>query len=196
MTGWRRPVAAVGGVIAGGTLAGAATYLGLVTGAAPLDLGVGRRVRPLGPLRIEIAAPREIVFDVIAAPYAERVPRAMQEKVQVLERAPDMVLAAHRTSVRGGLSAITIETVRFERPDRVHFRLVRGPVPWVQETFVLHESAGGTTLSYSGELGTDLWGLGIRWGNLVAARWEAVVNASISAVKAEAERRSPGSSAT
>ena len=34
-----------------------------------LDLGVGRRVRPLGPIRLQIAAPPEIVFDVIAAPY-------------------------------------------------------------------------------------------------------------------------------
>jgi hypothetical protein len=27
----------------------AAGYVGLVTGACPLDLGIGRRVRPLGP---------------------------------------------------------------------------------------------------------------------------------------------------
>jgi len=44
-------------------------YVGLVTGALPVDLGIGRTSRPLGPLSIEIAAPRETVFDVIAAPY-------------------------------------------------------------------------------------------------------------------------------
>src|ERR671913_703189 len=44
-------------------------YVGLVTGACPLDLGVGRRVRPLGPQLVEMAAPREVVFDVIAEPY-------------------------------------------------------------------------------------------------------------------------------
>ncbi|MBA3720530.1 MAG: SRPBCC family protein, partial [Nocardioidaceae bacterium] len=39
-------------------LAGAAvgTYVGLVTGRLTVDLGVGRRVRPLGPLVVDIAA--------------------------------------------------------------------------------------------------------------------------------------------
>jgi hypothetical protein len=39
-----------------------------------------------------------------------------------------MVLAAHFTDV-GRLLATTLETVRFEPPIRVHFRLVRGLVP-------------------------------------------------------------------
>lgn len=178
----------IAGAAAGGTLAGAAAYLGLVTGAAPLDLGVGRRTRALGPLEIQIAAPREVVFDVIASPYAERTTRAMQEKVRVLERGSDLVLAAHYTPIRGRLQATTVETVRFSRPDRVDFRLVRGPVPHVVESFVLRVTTAGTALSYSGELGTDLWRAGQWWGDLVAARWEAVVRASLDAVKVEAER--------
>lgn len=62
---------------------------------------------------MEVAAPRETVFDVIAAPYAERAPRAMRAKVTVLERGADMVLAAHYTPIRGRLRATTVETVRF-----------------------------------------------------------------------------------
>ncbi|QNE21361.1 SRPBCC family protein [Kribbella qitaiheensis] len=173
----------------GAGVAGAATYLGLVTGAAPLDLGIGRRTRPLGPLRIEIAAPPETVFDAITAPYGERVPRALQEKVQVLDRGEDMVLAAHYTPIRGRLRATTVETVRFDRPGRVDFRLVRGPVPQVQETFDLDAVDGGTTLTYTGELGTDLWGLGQAWGNLVATKWIATVQASLDTIKTESERR-------
>jgi hypothetical protein len=46
----------------------AAGYAGLVTGACTLDIGIGRRVRPLGPLLVDMAAPREVVFDVIAEP--------------------------------------------------------------------------------------------------------------------------------
>ncbi len=42
-------------------------YLGLVTGALPVDLGVARRFRALGPLEMFIPAPREVVFDVVAA---------------------------------------------------------------------------------------------------------------------------------
>lgn len=164
-------------------------YLGLVTGAVPLSLGIGRSSRPLGPLSLKVAAPRETVFDVIAAPYEVRAPRAMRDKITVLERGADLVLAAHHTPIRGRLQATTVETVRFRRPERVDFRLVRGPVPHVVETFWLHARGDETLLEYAGELGTDLWGLGARWGDLVATKWEAVVEESFAAVKAEAERR-------
>ena len=75
-----------------------------------------------------------------------------------------MVLAAHRTPVRGRLVATTVETVRFTRPDRVDFRLTRGPVPHVVEQFLLTTTADGTRLEYTGELGTDLWAVGARSG--------------------------------
>jgi hypothetical protein len=171
----------------------AAGYVGLVTGACPLDLGIGRRVRPLGPQLVEMAAPREVVFDVIAEPYLGRAPRVLADKLRVLERGSDLVLAAHFTPLGGrlGLVAQTVETVRFTRPERVDFRLVRGPVPHVVEAFVLSEQAGGsgTRLAYDGEIGADLWGAGQRWCELVARRWEQTVAASLAAVKVEAERR-------
>jgi hypothetical protein len=174
----------------------AAGYVGLVTGACPVDLGIGRRVRPLGPQLVEMAAPREVVFDLIAEPYLGRAPRALADKLRVLERGSDMVLAAHFTPLGGrlGLVAQTVETVRFTRPERVDFRLVRGPVPYVVEAFVLSEQAGGagTRLAYEGEIGADLWGLGQRWCALVARRWEQTVAASLAAVKIEAERRAKG----
>src|SRR5215212_168147 len=123
------------GYAAVGAGVAAAGYVGLVTGACPLDLGLGRRVRPLGPQ--------------------------------------------------------PVETVRFTRPERVDFRLVRGPVPHVVEAFVLSEQAGGagTRLAYRGEIGADLWRVGQGWCALVARRWEQTVAASLAAVKAEAERR-------
>ncbi|TDC23108.1 SRPBCC family protein [Streptomyces sp. 8K308] len=168
----------------------AAAYLGLVTGAVPVDVGWGRRTRPLGPRAVDIAASRETVFDVVAEPYLGRTPRAMEGKVRVLERGSDLVLAEHRTPVAGGrLAAVTVETVRFTRPERIDFRLVRGPVPYVIESFVLTEAAAGTRLAYGGELGTDLWRVGQWWGTAVAARWEATVAASLASVRDEAERR-------
>ncbi|MDI9888831.1 hypothetical protein QMZ92_31890 [Streptomyces sp. HNM0645] len=115
----------------------------------------------------------------------------MREKVTVLEQGSDMVLAAHRTPVAGGrLTATTVETVRFTRPDNVGFRLVRGPVPAVTESFTLTEHGSGTRLAYEGELATDLWQAGQWWGSMVAPRWEATVAASLAAVRQEAERRS------
>jgi hypothetical protein len=174
----------------------AAGYVGLVTGACPVDLGTGRRVRPLGPQLVELAAPREVVFDVLAEPYLGRTPRALADKLQVLERGSDMVLAAHFTPLGGrlGVVAQTVETVRFTRPERVDFRLVRGPVPHVVEAFVLTDQAGGasTRLVYQGEIGADLWWVGQRWCELVARRWEQTVAASLATVKAEAERRASG----
>ncbi|MBA3489500.1 MAG: SRPBCC family protein [Longispora sp.] len=176
-------VAATGIAVAG--------YLGLVTSAVPVDLGVGRRHMPLGPQTIEIGAPREVVFDILSAPYLGRQTRAMADKIRILERGTDMVLAAHRTPVRGRLVATTVETVHFTRPERIDFYLVRGPVPEVTEAFLLTEHDAGTRLVYQGQLGTDLAAVGSWWGRLVARRWEQVVADTFAAVKAEAERRDP-----
>ena len=83
----------------------------------------------------------------------------------------------------------TVESVRFERPDLVSFRLLRGPVPLVIETFRLDDDDGATRLEYSGELGTDFWAPGALWGALVARTWVATVAASLEKIQAEAERR-------
>ena len=167
---------------------GVAAYVAVVRGALTVDLGVGRSVRPLGPLTWHIAAPRELVFEVVSAPYLGRTPRALERKLRVLERGEDMVLAEHYTQV-GPFVTTTLETVRFERPDSIHFRLARGPVPHVVEQFRLRETDDGTELQYSGKLGTDLWLLGRLWGAAVARTWEATVRGSLAAIKEEAERR-------
>jgi hypothetical protein len=142
-------------------LAGAATtgaYVGLVTGRLTLDLGIGRRNRPLGPLHLDIAASREAVYDAAAAPYADRQTRAMGEKVEILERAGQMVLAAHRTPVGARLTAVTVEIVSLDPPNRMGFRLLRGPVPHVVETFTFDEIADRTRLTYTGELAPTFGG--------------------------------------
>ena len=167
---------------------GVGLWAGVVRGSLTVDLGIGRTVRPLGPSTWRINAPRQLVFEVVSSPYLGRTPRALSSKLRVLERSENMVLAEHFTPV-GPLVTTTLETVRFEPPERVRFRLVRGPVPYVVEQFLLRDTDDGTELEYSGELGTDLWAFGRLWGAAVAARWEAAVHASLTAVKAEAERR-------
>ncbi len=182
MTGKERLAgAALGGL-------GLGLYALLVRGSLTIDVGIGRSVRRLGPIVWRIGAPRELVFEVISAPYLRRTPRALESKLRVLERSETMVLAEHFTPV-GPVVTTTLETVRFEPPERVHFRLVRGPVPYVSEQFLLRENGEGTTLEYSGELGTDLWGFGRLYGRVVAHRWEAAVRGSLAAIKTEAERR-------
>jgi Polyketide cyclase / dehydrase and lipid transport len=180
---------AAAAVATAGGLAGVGYYL-VVTGKLTIDTGWGRRVRPLGPFGVEMAAPAATVFDVIAAPYLGRTPRAMSGKLQVLQRGSDMVLAGHYTPVhRGRLTAATLETVTFDRPHRIAFRLVRGPVPHITEEFALTEHDGRTRLDYSGELGTDFGIAGQWWAGRVAAAWEAAVRSSLTGIRTEAERR-------
>lgn len=176
-----------GRALAAVTAFGILVWALVVRGSLSPDLGVGRRYRQLGPLRFRIEAPRDVVFDVISGPYLGRTPRALKKKLEVLERGDDVVLAAHYTRAYG-LTATTVETVRFERPERVHFRLVRGPVPHVVEQFELREAPDRTELEYRGELGTDLWALGQLWGTAVARTWEATVESSLQGIKEEAER--------
>ena len=176
-------------VLAAGGAAGLVYYL-VVTGRLTVDTGWGRRVRALGPFSVEVAAPAGTVFNVIAGPYLGRTPRAMAGKLRVIERGEGMVLAEHYTPVhRGRLTAATLETVTFDRPHRVGFRLVRGPVPHLAEEFTLTERRGVTVLAYSGELGTDFAIAGQWWGSQVAKAWEAAVRASFASIQAEAERR-------
>lgn len=160
----------------------------LASGAVTIDVGVGRRVRRLGPVSWDIAAPRETVFDVIALPYLGRTPRALAAKLDVWERSSKMVLAAHFTDVKGK-TPTTLETVGFDRPSRIDFRLVRGPVPHVKESFTLAATDTGATLTWVGELGTDFWAAGSWWGDRVAAAWEQAVRSSLDTIRQEAERR-------
>ena len=99
-----------------------------------------------------------------------------------------MVLAAHYTKVKCGVTS-TVETVHFERPDRINFRLVRGPVPHVRESFVLEAAESGSILTWTGELGTDFGAFGALWGDVVARSWENAVRSSMKSITSEAERR-------
>jgi hypothetical protein len=180
-------------VTAAGGLAGLGYYL-VVTGKLTIDTGWGRRVRPLGPFGVQIAAPAATVLDVIAAPCLGRTSRAMSGKLQVLQRGTDMVLVEHYTPVHEGrLTAATLETVTFDRPHRIAFRLVCGPVPHITEEFTLTDDGGSTRLDYSGELGSDFASAGQWWAERVAAAWEAAVRSSFTGIRTEAERRArPG----
>jgi hypothetical protein len=180
------------GLLAGGAAAGGLAYGGFILlsrGRLTLDVGWGRSYFPLGPMEVQMSAPREVVFDVIQGAYSERAPAEVKRHIRVIERAGDLVVAEHRTPLKS-LDAITVETVRFDRPSRVTFALLRGPVPHVHETFELLERDGVTTLTYQGTLAADLWLFG-RWygGSVVKPAWERVVAGSLKSVKAQAEAK-------
>ncbi len=161
----------------------------LSRGAVTLDVGWGRSIHLLGPIVIDIDAPRALVFEQVSSPYLGRMPATMRAKLEIIERSGDLVVALHRTKLPI-LDAVTVESVRFEPPSRVTFRLLRGPVPHVEEEFLLEECGGGTRFTYRGELGADLWAFGrLYGGRIVRPHWEQVVRTSLDEIKRSAEER-------
>lgn len=165
----------------------AASFLLLAMGRLTLDLGWGRSLHPLGPISIQIAAPRELVFEILEAPYSGRAPAG--SGIEVLARGDSLVVAAHHTKVHFYM-ARTVEAVEFERPGRIGFKHLTGPVPHAVEEFSLDDAGGETELRYSGEVGIDFFVLGRvagrRW---VRPQWERTVREHLEDVKARAEQR-------
>jgi hypothetical protein len=165
----------------------AGMFLLLAMGRLHLDLGWGRSLHELGPITIRIAAPPELVFEVISAPYLARAPRG--SGIEVLARDDAVVVAAHDTKVHF-YTARTVEVVEFEPPTRVGFRHLTGPVPHAVEQFALAERDGATELRYDGELGIDFFVLGrIAARHWVRPQWERVVREHLDDLRERAEQR-------
>jgi Polyketide cyclase / dehydrase and lipid transport len=166
----------------------AGVFLLLAMGRLHLDLGWGRSLHKLGPITTRIAAPPELVFEVISAPYLGRAPGG--SGIEVLARGEGVVVAAHHTKVHF-YTARTVEVVRFEPPTRVGFRHLTGPVPHAVEEFTLEEVEGATELRYGGEIGIDFFLLGrIAGRHWVRAQWERAVREHLDEVRERAEQRS------
>jgi hypothetical protein len=163
-----------------------AGFFGLATGRLHLDLGWGRSLHRLGPLELRIEAPRELVYEVLSAPY---LGRARRKEIEVLARGGSLVVAAHLTKVHF-YTARTVEAVELEPPARMGFRHLTGPVPYAVEEFRLEERDGQTELRYDGEAGIDFFLLGrIAGRRWVVPQWRCAVAEHLAGVKASAEQR-------
>jgi len=181
-----------GGWIAFGVLAllfgllVAAGFLALAMGRLHLDLGWGRSTHPLGPLRVRIKAPRELVYEILCAPY---LGRARVESIEVLAGSDSLVVAAHLTKVHF-YEARTIEVIAFDPPSKMGFQHLTGPVPEATEEFRLEADGAATVLEYDGQLGIDFFLLGRvaarRW---VLPQWNRAVAEHLDEVQEIAERR-------
>jgi hypothetical protein len=182
------------------SLIAVSAFLGILTGVLvgawlvgrlTLDLGWGRTVHPLGPIHVPIEAPRGLVFDVVSSPYLGRAPRDLGDRLEVLDHGTDLVVAEHHTRLSLFTSS-TLESVSFEAPERISFRLLRGVAPSVSEEFTFEETDAVTVMSYRGELAMDFWILGRVSGRfLVKPAWEKVVRRHLGDVKAMSEKRAP-----
>jgi hypothetical protein len=162
-------------------------FLLLAMGRLHLDLGWGRSFHELGPITLRIAARRELVFEILSAPYLGRAPR--RSGIEVLARGDALVVAAHETKVHF-YTARTVEVVEFDPPTRVGFRHLTGPVPHARERFTLAEADGGTELRYGGEVGIDFFAAGRIAGRYwVRRQWERAVREHLDDLKQRAELR-------
>jgi hypothetical protein len=167
--------------------ASAGMFLLLAMGRLHLDLGWGRSVHELGPIVIRIAAPRELVFEIVSAPYIGRTPAG--SGIDVIAKSDALVVAAHHTKVHF-YTARTVEVVELQAPTRVGFRHVTGPVPYAVEEFTLADVEGGSELRYGGELGIDFFLLGRIAGRYwVRPQWERTVSEHLEELKDRAEAR-------
>jgi hypothetical protein len=163
-------------------------FLLLAMGRLHLDLGWGRSFHELGPIEIRIAAPRDLVFEMISEPYLHHNPK--HSRIDVLARGKDLAVAAHHTKVHF-YTAITVEAIKFEPPDRIGFRHLSGPVPYAIEEFLLEEADGATELRYSGEIGIDFFFLGrIAGRQWVRPQWERAVREDLEDLRQRAEELS------
>ena len=85
--------------------------------------GAGAGSRWVSP--VEIAAPRELLYEILSAPY---LGRARSDTIDVLAASGTLVLAAHLTKVHF-YEARTVKAIELEPPSRMGFRHLTGPVP-------------------------------------------------------------------
>jgi hypothetical protein len=161
-------------------------FLALAMGRLHLDLGWGRSLHQLGPLAMRIDARRELVYEILSAPY---LGRARNESIDVLARGESLVVAAHLTQVHFYKSR-TVEAIELEPPARISFRHLTGPVPYAIEEFRLEQAGEETELHYDGEIGIDFFLLGrIAGRSWVVPQWRRAVGDHLDAVKAQTEQR-------
>ena len=117
----------------------------------------------LAKQKVRIAAPRELVFQMLSAIGKGNLPGAEGESSSVVERDGDNIVAEFVT-VSGKRTYRTLENVVLYPPERITYSHLQGPLTSSDEEFLLQEVEGGTELSYHGEIECKLrWMPGMGW---------------------------------
>ena len=133
----------------------------------------------LAKQRVQVEAPRELCFEVVAS--AGRVIERISETERVVE---------FLTDYRGS-TLRTVERLVLKPPRRIHYSWLEGPLPSVEEEIVfLAEGSDQTEIVYSGEFtpraAVPAWVYGRL---LVKPRFERIVREHLLEAKAIAEKR-------
>ena len=94
----------------------------------------------LARLRVTVAAPRDLCFEVVASAG------------ETLEKRPDGTRVVRFTTTVGRREVQTTELVVTEAPERIRYSWLEGPLPEVDEVISFLDTGGGTELVYEGRV--------------------------------------------
>lgn len=141
---------------------------------------------------ITIDAPRPLVFQMLGAFGRGHLPGDEGESSKVLERDGDRLTVEFFT-LDGKRRYRTVEEVNLFPPERITFRHLEGPLHHSSEEFLLEEVAGGTRLSYRGDIQCRMaWMPGMGWlvGRFyVKPKYDRVIRQHMDRLKIAAQAR-------
>ncbi|GAC1421116.1 MAG: hypothetical protein NVSMB57_14770 [Actinomycetota bacterium] len=90
----------------------------------------------------------------------------------------------------GGKKVVTTELVRPQKPDRIHYEWIDGPLPAVEETITIVPADDGATLHYEGRFDVNApWLLRPLMRRVVAKKFSRAVHEHLVEAKSIAELR-------
>lgn len=163
---------------------------GVARGRITMELGWGRNRLPLRDRREEIAAPPEIVLDLLRRAARGKLPGVTErERTDVLEEDGGLIVNESLNDSRFGMVRAR-EAVRFHPDGRVTYRHLSGPLPGTEEAFEVRAEGDGTVLTYRGTIPVDFWGLGRLVARvLILPEYKRLLDEHIRALKRTCEVR-------
>lgn len=147
----------------------------------------------LRPLAVEIAAPRELVFEMASAVDA-KLPNGPSHEATLVERSGDVMIVSYRLMGRRGPVEL-LERVTLTRPQRIDYERLSGPLDHVSERLTFEDHGKMLTIvRYSGQVGRRLPLLGPLIVRMLAVpAYERFMRQSLRSLKEAAEARAPRS---
>lgn len=143
----------------------------------------------LSPQSLYIAAHRELVYQMVTAIGKGKLPGSSMSS-KLISKNEDTIVAEFYTKV-GLVTVTTREEMKLEKPERIRYRWLKGPVKHVREEIVFNETDnGGCELAHSGEFDLKIPLLGWLVGRLYIKRqFEKIVIDHMVEIKEAAEAR-------
>ena len=96
-------------------------------------------------MTLPIAAPRELVFQMLRAMGKGQIPESRDDSARLVSEDGNTLVVEFRTQT-GGRTVTTLKEVTFFPPERIIFRHLKGPRSSVWEKFSLQEDGESTMM--------------------------------------------------